>query len=503
MGISLIRNTPLLPIAICLILGIMAGFSLPLQHFPLFLWPILLFILLFFTIVADKCPRIQTALLYAITVATGCFHAIYYQHKNHSDALFPNTAVISGIIASEKSEKPKTYAFNIILTENGQEIKCHIAKDERSAKLQPGDGLQMELEEFSGLLYVGVHHWQRAKVSSDTLSAFTRARLISLRIRHRLLERYRLLGAANDQYAVLAAMTLGDKSALSKDIRNTYSVTGASHILALSGMHLGILYMLLSMLTLSRRKRHSIWSQSLLVVAIWAFAMLTGLSTSIVRAALMISLFAIFSVGFRTQASLNLLCLSAIIILGINPIALYDIGFQLSYMAVLSILVIAPLLKGKKEIIVERTGWGFKERLFRKSKETLGALFRVSIAAQIGIAPLIAFYFGRFSTYFLLTNLIVLPAAYIILYGSLFMLIVPWQPLSSAVMGTVSLLNHILTKMNRWPMASIEGLHPSVPQVISYYFIIACIIGIIIVWNRKRSQYAAIRWDDSSSVPAT
>lgn len=503
MGISLIRNTPLLPIAICLILGIMAGFSLPLQHFPLFLWPILFFILLFFTIVADKYPRTQTALLYTITIITGCFNAIYYQHKIHSDALLPNTAVSSGIIASEKSEKPKTFAFDIILAENGQEIKCYIAKDERSEKLQPGDGIQMEIEEFSGLFYVGAHHWQRANVSTDGLSAFSRARIVSLRIRHKLLERYRLLGAVNDQYAVLAAMTLGDKSSLSKDLRNTYSVTGASHILALSGMHLGILYMLLSILTLSRRRRHCIWSQSLLVTAIWSFAMLTGFSTSIVRAALMISLFAIFSVGFRTQASLNLLCLSAIITLGINPHVLYDVGFQLSYMAVLSILIIAPLLKGEKEIMVERTEWGFKERVFRKSKETIGALFRVSIAAQIGVAPLIAFYFGRFSTYFLLTNLIVLPVAYIILYGSLFMLIIPWQPLSSAVIGTVGILNDILTKMNRWPLASIEGLHPSVLQVISCYFTIACIIGIINVWKGRRSQYAAIRWDDSASAPAT
>ncbi len=500
MGLSFIQNNPLLPVAISLMLGIMAGFSFPILHWPLYVPLVLFFLFVLAALFAKKYPILQTSFILMSIAVAGLFLSLRQQQSLLRHRYDHHPRIIKAVVASEPAEKEKTVGLDIILTPNGRKVKCYVEKDERSRRLKPGDGLlmktrinpcaeklgksfnyrqYMERNGFSGQCYVKAGHWQKKKALTKELPAMVRTRIACLKIRHSLLEEYRLLGADEDRYAVLAAMTLGDKSALSPTIRDIYAVTGASHILALSGMHLGILYMLLSLLTFSRG-RHRILTQAILITAVWAFALLTGLSVSVVRSALMISIFAVFAVGFRFNASLNLLSLSAIIILAVNPYALFDVGFQLSFMAVLGILLFVPLMGGRNHYRIVNI---------------LTDCLRVSAAAQLGVAPLLAFYFGRFSTYFLLTNLIVLPAAYLILYGSLLMLLVPWPPLAAAVIGVVDLMNRILAQMNRWPLASIEGLHPSVLQVLFCYLAIACLLGILIVWSGKRPKNT-IRWDN-------
>jgi len=280
--------------------------------------------------------------------------------------------------------------------------------------------------------------------------------------RNELLNRYKTQSVDDEQYAVLVAMTLGDKSALTKELRETYSVTGASHILALSGLHLGIIYLLLFRLTLGRRR--SWLSQVVIILSIWAFAFLTGLSTSVVRSATMISIYALFSVAGRHRSPVNILCFTAIVMLLVNPASLFDIGFQLSFSAVLAILLLMPLFESF-----------FPEHYFagRPLQRYIYNMVGLSVAAQIGVAPLIAYYFGRFSTYFLLTNFIVIPAATIILYGALLVVLVP--SLAPVLLGFVGILNKALGWISQMPCASIDGLHPSVLQICLLYVVFACI----------------------------
>ena len=280
--------------------------------------------------------------------------------------------------------------------------------------------------------------------------------------RQELLDRYRTQTAEEEQFAVLAAMTLGDKSALTKELRETYSVTGASHILALSGLHLGIIYLLLFRLTLGRRR--SWLSQVIIILSIWAFAFLTGLSTSVIRSATMISIYALFSVGGRHRSPVNILCFTAIVMLLVNPASLFDIGFQLSFSAVLAILLLMPLFESF-----------FPEHYFegRPLQHYVYNMVGLSVAAQIGVAPLIAFYFGRFSTYFLLTNFIVIPAATMILYGALLVLMIP--SLAPVLLGFVGILNKALGWVSQMPCASIDGLHPSVLQICLLYVVFFCV----------------------------
>ena len=318
----------------------------------------------------------------------------------------------------------------------------------------------MEVHGFTGSVYVAGWKWQKRVLSLRNLSSIERCRISFLRLRHRLLLGYRQSGLGGDEYGVIAAMTLGDKSALTSELRETYSMTGAFHVLALSGLHLGIISYVLSLLVVGRRFRAV--SQLLVIIAIWAFAFLVGLPSSVVRSATMFSLYALLSIGDRKKMSVNVLAVTAVCMLAANPLALFDVGFQMSFMAVLGILLWVPLFD-------RLVSWSYMQD--HPAVRWLWGLLTVSLAAQLAVAPLIAYYFNRFSTWFLLTNLVVIPAVSVILYVSLFMLVVP--SLAAPVLGAiVAWLNSVLGAFSRLPLASIEGLHPSVLTVAVIYAVI-------------------------------
>ena len=266
-------------------------------------------------------------------------------------------------------------------------------------------------------LFMGMFLMQRQLSMPDepqTVTRVDRSKAYFAQQREKLLERFADNGIDGDAYAVIAAMSLGDKSALTRDIKDAYSVSGASHVLALSGLHLGIIYMVFSLFLPLRR-----WpalSQLVIILMVWAFVFLVGMSVSVVRSAIMLTMYGLLSIGNRDKMSINALCFTAIAMLMWNPAWLFDVGFQMSFMAVLAILMFVPLFNDvfSAEFLMEhrwvRRIWG---------------LVAVSCSAQLGVAPLIAFYFGRFSTYFLLTNFIVVPAAFVILWLSLLALVVP------------------------------------------------------------------------------
>ena len=303
---------------------------------------------------------------------------------------------------------------------------------------------------------------QRAQQDTSSISRLDRSKTYFLEKRNELLERLSDHGVDGSVYAVVAAMTLGDKSQLTNELRKTYAITGASHILALSGLHLGIIYTLLSLL-LSRR-RWWIVSQVVIIVCIWLYVFLVGMTVSVVRSAVMITVYALLSLGHRDKMSVNTLAFAAIVMLLFNPLSLFDVGFQMSFMAVLAILLFYPLFEG-----VWSQSFLMDHRVFK----WLWTMLSVSCAAQIGVAPLIVYYFGRFSCFFLLTNLLVVPAATLILYLSLVVLLIP--SLAYLLIYIVDALNRLLTWIATLPGVSIEGLHPTLLQVSMVYVIIIAV----------------------------
>lgn len=303
---------------------------------------------------------------------------------------------------------------------------------------------------------------QRAQQDTSSISRLDCSKTYFLEKRNELLERLSDHGVDGSVYAVVAAMTLGDKSQLTNELRKTYAITGASHILALSGLHLGIIYTLLSLL-LSRR-RWWIVSQVVIIVCIWLYVFLVGMTVSVVRSAVMITVYALLSLGHRDKMSVNTLAFAAIVMLLFNPLSLFDVGFQLSFLAVLAILLFYPLFEG-----VWPQPFLMDHRVFK----WLWTMLSVSCAAQIGVAPLIVYYFGRFSCFFLLTNLLVVPAATLILYLSLVVLLIP--SLAYLLIYMVDTLNYLLTWVATLPGVSIEGLHPTLLQVSMVYVIIMAV----------------------------
>ena len=201
--------------------------------------------------------------------------------------------------------------------------------------------------------------------------------------------------------AIAAALLLGDKHLLEDDIRALYSSTGAMHVLAVSGLHVGIIMQLLTVLFAFVEKRFrygsfiKLW---LVVLGIWGFAFLTGLAPSVCRSALMFSLIAVGKHSKRNVSSLNIVAASAFILLTFNPYLLFQVGFQLSYSAVIAIIYLQPKLAGLWEHQYKTTDW-------------LWQLTTVSLAATIGTLPLTLYYFHQFPVYFWLSNFIVIPAA--------------------------------------------------------------------------------------------
>lgn len=292
--------------------------------------------------------------------------------------------------------------------------------------------------------------------------------------RDSLLQQYRDAGLSGDDYAVVAAMTLGDRTALTREVRDTYNASGASHILALSGLHMSIIYILLTTIVPSRRWR--MVSQLLTIAAIWAFALLTGLSPSIVRAAIMLTIYGLLSLGYREKASIRILLFTAVLMLLFNPRLIYSVSFQLSYTAVLGILLFMPMLYGliPPHILQRRTllkwVWG---------------MVTVSTSAQIGVAPLIAFYFHRLPVWFLLSNFIVVPCAYIILIGGLLLLVTHISLFATLLSTTVGLMNNTLQHIASLPCASIPNLYPTWLQVVLIYVVIACVYIFFRIYARQ------------------
>ena len=328
----------------------------------------------------------------------------------------------------------------------------------------------------SVMLGILVIEMDLSKVDDGEPSRIERTQQYFLHQRTLLLQRLQSSELSDDQYAVVAAMALGDKSALTRELKDTYSKTGASHILALSGLHLGIIYALLSMLVVGRRWQTI--TQVAMILSIWAFVFLVGMSASVVRSAVMLTVYALLALGHRQKMSVNTLAFTAIVMLLVTPKALFDIGFQMSFMAVFSILLFVPLFFRP---------FSAEYLMTHRVINWLWGMVAVSVAAQIGVAPLIAYYFGRFSCYFLLTNFIVLPAATLILYLSLGTLLIP--SIGVVLASIVGLLNTTLLYISTIPGATIEGLHPSVMLTVSIYGIIFATYYLLWLTIPKTAQF--------------
>lgn len=296
---------------------------------------------------------------------------------------------------------------------------------------------------------------------------------------------YRSWGFDQDVQAVVSALTIGEKTDLTPELKAMYSAAGVSHVLALSGLHVGILSCILLWLfyPLTYLKHGRKILAFLVVCLLWLFAFISGLSSSVVRAVVMYSLYTFASFCSEERFSgMHSLVLAAFLMLIYNPFFLFDISFQLSFTAVFSILAFYPLF----------SRWlCIKNCVLRYVWNTLS----LSVSAQLGTLPFILYYFGSFPTYFLLANLVVVILAGGILMLTLVALCVASVPMvGSTVMTLLEWCTSVLNESTRW-VQQLDG-----SQITSVYLsssqaclLIAVIICFYLCWasgiHRKASDW--------------
>lgn len=366
---------------------------------------------------------------------------------------------VEGVLQEISSKAPQT------------KVKCYIACDSLSGQLRRGDKLIVHTTprhqnrgnpyefDYDGWLrgqgiaavcYVRSGEWQ--KISHEPIKGLKAAAESCQRW---IVSRFQLVDIEGEELGIVSALVAGDKFYLQPETRQRWSVAGASHVLAVSGLHVGIVYgsleWLLTLFGLFPVLYHQKWRRWLnmivLLTALWIYAFVTGLSPSVIRACVMFSLFAFSRALGRDSNTYNILFAAAFLTLLFSPQSLFNISFQLSYSAVLSIVFFHKQFGTlcHPRFFVLKWAW---------------ELLLVSVSAQIGTLPFTLYYFSQTANYFALTNFFIIPMAQLLLYT-----VILFLPLSFCVAGKwigwllakeLWLTNEVLDAIGKLPGASLQ-----------------------------------------------
>lgn len=289
---------------------------------------------------------------------------------------------------------------------------------------------------------------------------------------------------------VALALILGNRTLLDMDTRDSFAHTGTMHVLAVSGLHVGIFYAILEMLFNTipffrkKLKNKSRFIKPLIIVAcIWFYACITGLSPSIFRSAVMFTILAFGRLEGQHINSYNVLAASAIILMFINPFMILEVGFQLSFLAVLGIVAYQPPMYKL---------WKIKNQIGKY----IWSLTTVSMAAQMGTVPVTIFYFHQFPNYFLLTNIIAIPVAFLILVAGVFLFCVSWIPVAGIIAGGVlhffiTILTTCMSFAETIPGALTEYMHWNIYQTLAMYCVAIC-LALMLATKQKDYLYGLL-----------
>ena len=382
-------------------------------------------------------------------------------------------------------------------------LMVYLAKDTHAGELRYGDVIllenryeevrppmnpgQFDYRRFLSLRNI-FHSTYRAADEWHPAQANQGSRLISfaLSLREKALDAFSRSQLEGRELAVVSALFLGYREYLTEDLQREFAGAGAMHILCVSGLHVGIIYLVLkTMLGFLGRSGTASLIRTLLVVAfIWMYAVVTGFSPSVLRASTMFT-FVAAGQGFRRQTSIyNSLSASALVLLVTDPFLISRIGFQLSYLAVFSIVTLQPRMYD----LIPR-----KNFLLKK----VWALLTVSFTAQLATGPLALFYFNQFPNYFLLTNILVVPLASLIIYAAMLCLALSfWTPAASTSGELLSFLLRILNAAVRFveglPYSTWSDVFISLPETLLVFLILCSATGYFILRRRKALLWSLV-----------
>lgn len=483
------QNIPFLRITIALAIGIIAGtyFTVSVKYGLIILAVSLtaLFILnanYKYTFVRFFGPAVNIFFIFTGIVVTQAF--------NQKPVLIENGTFVATILETplEKPNSWKTVAkieavfHHDSVFETSETVIVYFGKNDSIKELKAGDVIlfdnnpqpienknnpyefdykkYLEQKRIYRQVYLNSDNWKKTKEKNLTLVC--RAELM----RESLLQIYRKQSLDENEFEILSALTLGYKRELDPETKRVFSASGASHVLAVSGLHVGIVFWVISIFFgfMKKYKTGRLIFTITAVLILWFYAFLTGLSPSVMRASAMFSILAIGENINRKSNIYNSLSASAFLILLFNPNNLFDIGFQLSYAAVFGIVYLQPKIERTIEVK-------------NKFLKFFWSLATVSFAAQITTFPITTFYFGQFPTYFLITNMFVIPAVMLLIPLGIIMLFV------SKIYFISNLLAYIVNlsiKLTYSLLLLIDQLPRSVIDIQINQFQLLFILGIFI-----------------------
>lgn len=363
---------------------------------------------------------------------------------------------VSGLVLlyfNKEAETIPNYGDIFLLRNNIREIEA------------PKNPFEFDYKTFQARKYIYNHQFLRAddfkKLGNSTPNIFMSWALKANNYAHNVF--LNALGTAQE-LAVADALISGQKAELDFETKQWYTQTGAIHVLAVSGMHVAILFIVLNALFglfLSPKKT----SFFVIIISIlWLYALFTGFSPSVCRATLMFSILQFGQLKGRDNNTVNTLLTSAIILLLFIPNWLYDVGFQLSYLAVLGILILNPYLKNLVS---------FNNKILAYIWE----LSTVSVSAQIFTLPLSLYYFHQFPNYFLIANPVVSIVSNLVLPLGLVLIFLSKIPILGTVLAYIFkygiiILNKSVEIISQWPYALTKGFDLSILDVCLLFILI-------------------------------
>ena len=395
-----------------------------------------------------RAPLVPVALVLMACLALGrpLLHRFDCGHWTHN---CPEKTFITLRLTESPQPRAKSYRSSAQVTAINDrpshgDITVYLRKDSIAGTLCYGDHLLLHgyPDTVKRSIYITSDHYLITHRDSTSF----RAHLEKLRMR--LLHRMQN-GPLEQRYAGVAeAMTLGWRGDLDENLQATFRDSGLIHMLCVSGLHVGLLAMLVGWLTLwaGRERRGRVIRGSLQLTAVWSFAVITGLAPSTIRAALMFSLFIISDILARRTSKINLLAAAAIVMLVAKPSLLFDVGWQLSFAAVTGILMAKPVI-----------------RCFRC---TLSQCAVVSTAATLATLPIVVSTFHRIPIYFLIANIVIVPFATLLLFLSLGYLALPCAVFAWPLALLLKFTDTVTQWVSTLPHAVVEGVTLNTWQLI-------------------------------------
>ncbi len=498
-----VQKIPFLRLAFSLAIGIILGAQI---QFPWIIAVILLLATLLLMVFLNRFYTFRYSSVFGISVVSFFIILGMLVFKVYNkQPRFYNHATFHATVLEAPEEKPASFKtvlhiFNGLKNDSvftaNEKVLVYFEKNENVKALRPGDNIifnkspekvenrgnpfefdykkYLERKKIFRQLYLPANQWK--SVNSKAKFSFT---ILAEQIREKLLNIYRSQHLGEEQFEILSALTLGYKRGLDPEIKTVFSSSGAMHVLAVSGLHVGIIYGVLLFILgfLKRRKAGRLLFVLLTLFCLWTYAFITGLSPSVERAATMFSLLVIGENLKRRINVYNSLAASAMLLLLLNPNNLFEVGFQLSYAAVFGIVFLQPRL-AKTITIKTKVGQFF------------WILLTVSIAAQLATLPITLYYFNQFPTYFWLANLLVIPAVSILIPLGLSLLVFAKVPfISTLLSNTINFLIHgiylILKQIEQLPYSV---FHESI-QPVELIFLVGLLLSFLFFLKQPRTRY--------------